>query len=101
MFTKNVKLVTIMGLLVIAMVLGMSMGADAQIEPEEDDDENIIEQVGMVAIFGIALVVNIAILVWIYKDAEKRGKSGIGWLIFALICGPIACIAWLLVRPKI
>ena len=54
-----------------------------------------------IVVMVISVIVNIIILVWIYKDAEKRGKSGIGWLIFALICGPIACIAWLLVRPKI
>ena len=64
-------------------------------------DEGLLALImgGMVAIVIVLIIVNILILVWIYKDAEKRGKSGIGWLIFALICGPLACLLWLLVRP--
>lgn len=91
----------LVSLLLITIVFGMTMEVAAQIEPPADEDESIIEKVGYYAIGGVLLVVNIAILVWIYKDAEKRGRSGIGWLIFALFCGPIACIAWLLARPKI
>lgn len=44
--------------------------------------------------------INIWLLIWIYRDAEERGKSGIGWLIFVCICGLPACLIWLLVRPK-
>ncbi len=64
-------------------------------------DEGLLALImgGMVAIVIVLIIVNILILVWIYKDAEKRGKSGIGWLIFALICGPLACLIWHQVRP--
>jgi predicted nucleic acid-binding Zn ribbon protein len=34
-----------------------------------------------------------------YKDAEKRGKSGVLWLIIGLLFGLIGLIVWLIVRP--
>jgi len=47
----------------------------------------------------IILVIWIAIGVWLYKDAEKRGKSGALWLIIGLVTGIIGIIIWLIVRP--
>ena len=66
----------------------------------EDLDEFFAFLGGLfIVVMVIGLIINILILVWIYKDAEKRGKSGIGWVIFALLCGPLAWLIWLLVRP--
>jgi MFS family permease len=45
--------------------------------------------------FIIALV----IAIWLYRDAEDRGQSGVLWLIVALIAGIFGLIIWLLVRP--
>jgi hypothetical protein len=41
------------------------------------------------AIFGLAIaavwfIVAILIAVWVYRDAEKRGESGVLWLIIVL-----------------
>ena len=47
----------------------------------------------------IFFIIAIFIAVWVYKDAEKRGKSGALWLIIVLITGIIGLIVWLLVRP--
>mgnify|MGYP002395433647 FL=1 len=47
----------------------------------------------------VMLVIWIAIGVWMYKDAEKRGKSGALWLIIGLLLGIIGLIVWLIVRP--
>lgn len=47
----------------------------------------------------IMFIIWIAIGIWMYKDAEKRGKSGALWLIIGLIFGIIGIIIWLLVRP--
>ncbi|UCF08373.1 MAG: hypothetical protein JSW28_01395 [Thermoplasmata archaeon] len=49
----------------------------------------------------ISLVISILIAIFMYKDAEKRGKSGILWGIFGFCCGCIALIIWLIVRPPI
>lgn len=57
----------------------------------------------------IPLIVAILIAVWLYKDAEKRGKEGIIWVIFLLIASIflsiigliIVVVVWLAIRPPI
>jgi hypothetical protein len=58
-------------------------------------------------IFLIPLIIAILLCIWIYKDAEKRGKSGALWVLililgtlFLNIIGLIVIIiVWLAVRP--
>ena len=41
-------------------------------------------------------------LVWVYRDAENRGKNG--WLVVALVFlleWPISLLFWLVFRPEI
>jgi hypothetical protein len=49
----------------------------------------------------ILFVVGIIIAIWVYKDAEKRGTSGVLWLIIVLFTGIIGLIVWLVIRPPI
>ena len=57
----------------------------------------------------IPLIIAILIAVWIYKDAEKRGKSGAVWVLILIVAalflnfiGVIGVIIlWLIVRPPI
>jgi high-affinity K+ transport system ATPase subunit B len=50
----------------------------------------------------VFFVIYIASLVWVYRDAERRGKSGIlVALLIALISWPIGLLVWLLVRDKV
>jgi hypothetical protein len=50
----------------------------------------------------IALAIYIASLVWVYRDANRRGKSGIlVALLVALISWPIGLLVWVLVRDKV
>lgn len=51
-------------------------------------------------LFILPIIIAIAIGVWLYKDAEKRGKSGALWLIIGLIANIIGLIIWLIVRPS-
>jgi hypothetical protein len=59
--------------------------------------------------FLIPFIIAILFCIWIYKDAEKRGKSGAVWvllLIVASIFGSfigflIVIIVWFLIRPPI
>ena len=53
------------------------------------------------AIFLIPFIIWIVLGIWVYKDAEKRGKSGILWFIIILILGIVGLIIWLVVRPPI
>jgi len=55
------------------------------------------------AILGLAIaavwfIMAILIAVWVYRDAEKRGESGVLWLIIVLITGIIGLIIWLIIR---
>ncbi|WP_287582362.1 hypothetical protein [Candidatus Borrarchaeum sp.] len=46
----------------------------------------------------IWIVIAIVVAVWVYKDAESRGESGVLWLIIVLIAGIIGLIIWLIIR---
>lgn len=73
-------------------------------EAPSDGDSSM----GMVAII-IAIIVGliffaiyIASLVWVYRDANRRGKSGIVVaLLVALISWPIGLLVWVLIRDKV
>ncbi len=56
---------------------------------------------GGLAICGALCFVYLLLAIWHYKDAEKRGKSGVGWLLVSLILPILATIIWLIVRPKL
>lgn len=49
----------------------------------------------------IALAINIAILVWVYRDAQSRGMdNAVLWLVIVLLTGLLGLIIYLIVRPK-
>ncbi|KYK26652.1 hypothetical protein AYK20_03315 [Thermoplasmatales archaeon SG8-52-1] len=41
------------------------------------------------------------VAIWVYKDAEKREKSGVMWIIIVILLGVIGFIIWLLVRGEV
>ncbi len=43
-------------------------------------------------------IIAILIAVWVYRDAEAKGESGVLWLIIVLITGIIGLIIWLIIR---
>jgi hypothetical protein len=52
-------------------------------------------------IFLGLLALNIALLVWVTRDARNRGtENAVLWLIVVLIAGPIGLIVYFLSRPK-
>ena len=46
------------------------------------------------------LLLFISSLVWLYRDAEARGKTGCLWLLIAFISWPFGFIAYLILRDK-
>jgi hypothetical protein len=52
----------------------------------------------IVAVAVIGIVLNIILMVWVYKDAEKRGMGGALWLIIVFLAGCIGCLIYLIVR---
>ncbi len=56
----------------------------------------------MCAIPVIILIIFILIAIWVYRDAESRGMSGVLWLIIVIILSWIGLIIYLVVRkPKL
>jgi hypothetical protein len=51
-------------------------------------------------VVGIIAVINIALLIWLMKDAEARGTSAGAWLLVVLIFGVFGWLAYLIARPK-
>lgn len=50
----------------------------------------------------VFFAIYIASIVWVYRDANSRGKSGIlVALLVALISWPISLVIWLIVRDKV
>ena len=48
----------------------------------------------------IWFIVWILVAIWVYKDAEKRGKNGVLWLIVVILLGLIGLIIYLVVRGE-
>jgi len=69
----------------------------------DDLDLPLLGAMGLMIVLmccGIIILIDILIMVWVYKDANRRGESGAKWLIIVLITGILGLIIWLLVRPK-
>jgi predicted nucleic acid-binding Zn ribbon protein len=59
--------------------------------------------VAMVTCLIFALVwfiIWILVAIWVYKDANKRGKNGVLWLIIVILLGLIGLIIYLVVRGE-
>jgi hypothetical protein len=48
----------------------------------------------------VLLVLWAAVLIWVYRDAEKRGMSGILWLLLVLIGNVIGLLIYAIVRSE-
>lgn len=92
------------GMVLLAICLSLvSMQAAGQNDTMDDWDWEWWGLAGlgvfMCFIPVIAIIIAIAIGVWMYRDAERRGENGALWLIIGLIGGIIGLIIWLIVRP--
>ncbi len=91
-------------LLVLALLVLLPMVAGAAAADEDDlgDLEGWFCLSGALALACpvIWFIIWILIAIWVYRDAEARGKSGVLWLIVVILLGLIGLIIWLVVRPK-
>lgn len=53
-------------------------------------------------LLGLAgLVLYIWSIIWVYRDAESRGKSGLAVaLLVALLSWPLSLLLWMIFRPQ-
>jgi formate hydrogenlyase subunit 4 len=48
----------------------------------------------------LPLAVNVALGVWVYRDAESRGESGALWTLIVLLTSVVGLLVWLIVRSS-
>ena len=53
-----------------------------------------------IVVLVIIVVVNLAMVVWLLNDASARGASPGAWIVVFLLFGPLALLAYLVVRPR-
>jgi len=49
---------------------------------------------------GAILLLNIALLVWVIKDAQNRGASAGAWVFIVFLFGLLGLLAYLVARPQ-
>jgi hypothetical protein len=64
------------------------------------DEFGTLMIIGSILFMIIFLVLWIGSLIWVYQDAEKRGKSGCIWLLLLWFTWPFGLIAYLVVRDQ-
>lgn len=84
-----------------ALVLAQTYTYEGTMHPEEAAAWGVGCIIGLVIFIFVCLVVEIIILVWVYKDAKARGVDNPAvWLILIIFTGLIGLIIYLVVRPK-
>src|SRR5664279_2455259 len=75
------------------MLYGMS--------PNNDGAAGCFACSGLMGFLIAGFVLNIAILVWVARDAKARGMdSAILWMLLVMFTGPIGLVIYLFVRPQ-
>ncbi|MCK5112715.1 MAG: hypothetical protein KAQ84_04160, partial [Thermoplasmatales archaeon] len=83
------KKMAIIALTCILMTAALSIVASAQDDfPWGAEETAVFLGLGLtclIIIIVVALVIAILACIWIYKDAEKRGKQGILWVLLLIL----------------
>lgn len=89
-----------LAVLILVLLLAGAVAALAQ----EAEDISPAAAGGMIIVVILAvvvgLVIQIVIIVFLYKDAQARNQQGALWAILGFLFGWIALIVWLIIRPK-
>jgi hypothetical protein len=64
------------------------------------DDFGTLMTIFALLLSVVFLILWIGSLIWVYQDAEKRGKTGCIWLLLLWFTWPIGLIAYLILRDK-
>jgi peptidoglycan/LPS O-acetylase OafA/YrhL len=91
----------------LALVAVFASAALAQ-NPEPGPDAGFLGLGAFGAVVGcicavalVAFLINIFILVWVYKDAQARGADPTMWLLIVFFTHLVGLIIWLIVRPPL
>jgi hypothetical protein len=62
--------------------------------------EDVLFTIPVCGFLILVLALNIYLLYWVYKDAEKRGASAGAWLLVVFFFGLLGLLLYLIARPK-
>lgn len=110
----KLKKLSIIGLIILILSIVISITAIAYdtYDPFNSDEAAFLFGLGLtmcLIIVIIPIIIAILVAIWIYKDAEKRGKSGAMWVILLILASLllsfigfiIVLIVWFAIRPPI
>ena len=113
----NISKKMAIGLVCFLLTIAITHIASAQTNPYEDipwgsEEAAFFMGLGLticLVLIIIPLIIAILLCIWIYKDAEKRGKPGALWVILLIVATLflsligliIVIVIWLVVRPPI
>lgn len=46
----------------------------------------------------VSLVISVALMVWVYRDSQKRNMNAAVWLLIVFVAGCCGCVIYLMVR---
>ena len=72
-------------------------------KPFNDDTGDILGGTTTLICCGcilFSLIINIAILAWVVRDASSRGTSAGAWLVIVLLFGILGLLGYLVARPQ-
>jgi hypothetical protein len=92
----------------VLLSIGLMALSPALVFAQDDIAETAAGAGGCLACGGFLIFVvlgiialNIALLVWVYRDAQNRGMEyAVVWLIIVLVFGPLAALVYLFAREK-
>jgi len=69
-------------------------------KPLNDDNGGLLGGATVFICCALVLILNIALLAWVAKDASSRGTSAGAWLVIVLLFGILGLLAYLVARPQ-
>ncbi len=93
-----------LSILVLEAVRACSSALPATLLLQSNDDNPFVA-CGCLGFFGVIMVgilaLNIALLIWVARDAKNRGMdNAVVWMILVMLTGIIGLIIYLVTRPQ-
>jgi uncharacterized membrane protein YhaH (DUF805 family) len=89
----------VLALMFIGILL-VPMGSAFAQSSSESSDAGLASGIFILLCVGISLVINIAIIAFVWVDANRRGANGVIWAILVFLFGIFALLAYFVMRPQ-
>lgn len=107
MRSRRLATLTMLVLSALFMILAASGMATADTDDDDPTGDSASGWTGLIFLFCIGgvwligLVFWIWLLTWVYRDAQKRGMSGVLWVLLVLFLQIIGIIIYLIARDPV